>query len=99
VKCFNGKIATEIGRCTLHRVIPGFYGGGRRGVRTTVFGEKRTLESLSTNALKLIGDTAYFDPASESRAERERRQKSLDGTTGVNGHANGANGHSNGVSG
>ncbi|KAL4931651.1 TauD/TfdA dioxygenase family protein [Aspergillus undulatus] len=27
-------------RCTLHRVIPGTYEGQRRGIRTTVFGEK-----------------------------------------------------------
>lgn len=26
--------------CTLHRVIPGAYKGPRRGIRTTVFGEK-----------------------------------------------------------
>jgi hypothetical protein len=28
-------------RCTVHRVIPGNYDAPRRGVRTTVFGEKR----------------------------------------------------------
>lgn len=33
-------------RCTLHRVIPGTYEGNRRGIRTTVFGEKRQPISL-----------------------------------------------------
>lgn len=28
-------------RCTVHRVIPGRYKENRRGIRTTVFGEKR----------------------------------------------------------
>jgi hypothetical protein len=33
-------------RCTIHRVIPGKYASGtRRGIRTTVFGEKRKNDS------------------------------------------------------
>lgn len=35
------SVAMWDNRCTLHRVIPGTYEGPRRGVRTTVFGEKR----------------------------------------------------------
>ena len=29
--------------CTIHRVIPGTYEGPRKGIRTTVFGEKRKM--------------------------------------------------------
>lgn len=29
--------------CTLHRVIPGTYDAPRKGIRTTVFGEKRKM--------------------------------------------------------
>jgi sulfonate dioxygenase len=36
-----GSVAMWDNRCTLHRVIPGTYEGKRRGIRTTVFGEKR----------------------------------------------------------
>jgi alpha-ketoglutarate-dependent taurine dioxygenase len=36
-----GRVAMWDNRCTLHRVIPGRYKEPRRGVRTTVFGEKR----------------------------------------------------------
>lgn len=37
-----GKRLIDMQRCSLHRVIPGNYpSGARRGVRTTVFGEKR----------------------------------------------------------
>ncbi|KAJ5938535.1 hypothetical protein N7466_001669 [Penicillium verhagenii] len=35
-----GGVAMWDNRCTLHRVIPGTYKGTRRGIRTTVFGEK-----------------------------------------------------------
>ncbi|KAJ5225019.1 hypothetical protein N7468_006244 [Penicillium chermesinum] len=35
-----GSVAMWDNRCTLHRVIPGTYKGERRGIRTTVFGEK-----------------------------------------------------------
>ena len=86
-------------RCTLHRVIPGTYETVRRGIRTTVFGEKRKLTRRLV--LMLIANNlsaAYFDPASESRNDHARRQK-LAKTNGVaNGHANGVtNGISNGV--
>jgi sulfonate dioxygenase len=36
-----GSVAMWDNRATLHRVIPGTYKGPRRGVRTTIFGEKR----------------------------------------------------------
>lgn len=36
-----GSVAMWDNRCTVHRVIPGTYKEPRRGVRTTVFGEKR----------------------------------------------------------
>jgi len=35
-----GSVAMWDNRCVVHRVIPGTYEGNRRGVRTTVFGEK-----------------------------------------------------------
>ncbi len=86
-----GAVAMWDNRCTLHRVIPGKYASGtRRGVRTTVFGEKRKLESYLQMdiALVLIFHLAYFDPNSESREEREGRsigsvqEKSVNGITG-----------------
>jgi sulfonate dioxygenase len=36
-----GSVAMWDNRCTNHRVIPGAYEAPRRGIRTTVFGEKR----------------------------------------------------------
>lgn len=36
-----GSVAMWDNRCTVHRVIPGRYEASRRGIRTTVFGEKR----------------------------------------------------------
>ncbi|KAK9799887.1 putative TauD/TfdA-like domain-containing protein [Seiridium cardinale] len=35
-----GSVAMWDNRCSVHRVIPGRYEGNRRGIRTTVFGEK-----------------------------------------------------------
>ncbi|KIW78557.1 hypothetical protein Z517_08395 [Fonsecaea pedrosoi CBS 271.37] len=75
-----GSVAMWDNRCTAHRVIPGTYDSPRRGIRTTVFGEK-----------------PFFDPASESRRERQLRAKQANGH-GQNGHSgqngqNGQNGH------
>jgi sulfonate dioxygenase len=42
--------ANLLRRCSLHRVIPGTYKGTRRGVRTTVFGEKRNSYSIRPSA-------------------------------------------------
>ncbi|KAL2861224.1 TauD/TfdA dioxygenase family protein [Aspergillus lucknowensis] len=42
-----GDVAMWDNRCTLHRVIPGTYEGARRGIRTTVFGEKPYFDSAS----------------------------------------------------
>ncbi|KAI0132971.1 hypothetical protein BJ170DRAFT_719151, partial [Xylariales sp. AK1849] len=53
-----GSVAMWDNRCSVHRVIPGRYEAPRKGIRTTVFGEK-----------------PYFDPASESRYDREARLK------------------------
>ena len=36
-----GSVAMWDNRCTVHRVIPGSYEAPRRGIRTTVFGDKR----------------------------------------------------------
>ena len=67
-------------RCTVHRVIPGRYKGNRRGIRTTVFGEKREYPKYIvyqryTDELTVPGWPAYFDPASESRDERNLREE------------------------
>jgi sulfonate dioxygenase len=40
-----GSVAMWDNRCVVHRVIPGRFEGTRRGIRTTVFGEKRTNHS------------------------------------------------------
>ncbi|KAL4949289.1 hypothetical protein BDW69DRAFT_188454 [Aspergillus filifer] len=42
-----GSVAMWDNRCTLHRVIPGTYEGARRGIRTTVFGEKPYFDPAS----------------------------------------------------
>jgi hypothetical protein len=66
-------------RCTNHRVIPGTYEAPRKGIRTTVFGEKREFCPLliwvSLTAYMLRMWLAYFDPASEGRLERQQRLK------------------------
>ncbi|CAG8976829.1 hypothetical protein HYALB_00009093 [Hymenoscyphus albidus] len=58
-----GSIAIWDNRVTLHRVIPGTYPmGARRGIRTTVFGEKLT-----------ENEPAFYDPNSEGRQQRGER--------------------------
>ncbi|RHZ57204.1 hypothetical protein CDV55_104910 [Aspergillus turcosus] len=42
-----GSVAMWDNRCTLHRVIPGTYQGKRRGIRTTVVGEKPYFDANS----------------------------------------------------
>ncbi|KAE8161472.1 alpha-ketoglutarate-dependent sulfonate dioxygenase [Aspergillus tamarii] len=42
-----GSVAMWDNRCTVHRVIPGRYKGNRRGIRTTVFGEKPYFDPAS----------------------------------------------------
>jgi alpha-ketoglutarate-dependent taurine dioxygenase len=42
-----GSVAMWDNRCTVHRVIPGTYDAPRRGIRTTVFGEKPFLDEAS----------------------------------------------------
>ncbi|KAF7517218.1 hypothetical protein G7054_g13875 [Neopestalotiopsis clavispora] len=42
-----GSVAMWDNRCVVHRVIPGRYEGNRRGIRTTVFGEKPYLDPQS----------------------------------------------------
>ena len=60
-------------RATLHRVIPGNYPtGARRGIRTTVFGEKRKSDRKATSS-KYQHDVAFYDPKSEGRLERVER--------------------------
>jgi sulfonate dioxygenase len=48
-----GSVAMWDNRCTLHRVIPGTYKEKRRGVRTTVFGEKRESTRCRLNIRRL----------------------------------------------
>jgi sulfonate dioxygenase len=40
-------------RCTAHRVIPGTYDSPRRGIRTTVFGEKPYFDPASESRREL----------------------------------------------
>ncbi|KAK7445970.1 alpha-ketoglutarate-dependent sulfonate dioxygenase [Colletotrichum acutatum] len=42
-----GSVAMWDNRCTIHRVIPGTYDGPRKGIRTTVFGEKPYFDASS----------------------------------------------------
>jgi len=42
-----GSVAMWDNRCTVHRVIPGTYEGNRKGIRTTVFGEKPYFDPAS----------------------------------------------------
>ncbi|KAI1854022.1 hypothetical protein JX266_001163 [Neoarthrinium moseri] len=42
-----GSVAMWDNRCVVHRVIPGRYEGNRRGIRTTVFGEKPYFDPTS----------------------------------------------------
>jgi hypothetical protein len=76
-----GSVAVWDNRCTVHRVIPGFYSAPRSGIRTTVFGEKRKCSVRFRIELRLTRWEAYFDPASESRDERaERLSKAKEST-------------------
>ncbi|GAB1209279.1 hypothetical protein APSETT445_008051 [Aspergillus pseudonomiae] len=75
-----GSVAMWDNRCTVHRVIPGRYKGNRRGIRTTVFGEKREypkyiIYQRYTDELTVPDRSAYFDPASDSRDERNLREE------------------------
>ncbi|KAL4794569.1 hypothetical protein BDV19DRAFT_390172 [Aspergillus venezuelensis] len=56
-----GSVAMWDNRCTLHRVIPGTYEGPRRGIRTTVFGEKPYFDPASESR--------------NERKAREKREK------------------------
>ncbi|KAL5338601.1 hypothetical protein BJX70DRAFT_398547 [Aspergillus crustosus] len=42
-----GSVAMWDNRCTAHRVIPGTHAGNRKGIRTTVFGEKPYFDPAS----------------------------------------------------
>ncbi|KAK3623470.1 hypothetical protein LTR56_021560 [Elasticomyces elasticus] len=66
-----GSIAMWDNRCSLHRVIPGTYKGARRGIRTTVFGEKREYpKDFVNNLLTKLQRTSM----SIARAVREGRR-------------------------
>ncbi|KAJ9272074.1 hypothetical protein DTO212C5_1837 [Paecilomyces variotii] len=61
-----GSVAMWDNRCTVHRVIPGKYKQPRRGIRTTVFGEKPFLDPQSESR--------------NQRLEREQKQRGSQGT-------------------
>ncbi|KAJ9312927.1 hypothetical protein DTO271D3_6841 [Paecilomyces variotii] len=61
-----GSVAMWDNRCTVHRVIPGKYKQPRRGIRTTVFGEKPFLDPQSESR--------------NQRLEREQKQQGSQGT-------------------
>ncbi|KIX07142.1 uncharacterized protein Z518_05119 [Rhinocladiella mackenziei CBS 650.93] len=75
-----GSVAMWDNRCTLHRVIPGTYEGPRKGIRTTVFGEKPYFdpasESRNERALRLeeaaTSGSAEGDKAAKSDKVTER---------------------------
>jgi sulfonate dioxygenase len=66
---------TSLQRVTLHRVIPGNYpSGARRGIRTTVFGEKRKFRSSQqTQKPTTKYAAAFYDPKSEGRQQKAER--------------------------
>ncbi|KAK9859111.1 Taurine catabolism dioxygenase TauD/TfdA [Penicillium brevicompactum] len=49
-----GSVAMWDNRCTLHRVIPGTYTGTRRGIRTTVFGERPSFDPASESRAERV---------------------------------------------
>ncbi|KAK0751656.1 alpha-ketoglutarate-dependent sulfonate dioxygenase [Schizothecium vesticola] len=49
-----GSVAMWDNRCTLHRVIPGTYTAPRRGIRTTIFGEKPYFDAASEGRLQRL---------------------------------------------
>jgi len=56
-----GSVAMWDNRCTIHRVIPGTYKGSRRGVRTTVFGEKPYFDPSSVSRAQRQKDEISAD--------------------------------------
>ncbi|CBF89959.1 hypothetical protein AN0215.2 [Aspergillus nidulans FGSC A4] len=69
-----GSVAMWDNRCTLHRVIPGTYEGKRRGIRTTVFGEKPYFDPAS--------ESRNERNAREKR-EKEEKEREKDKGDGV----------------
>lgn len=69
----NLLVLTNTQRTCLHRIIPGHYATGtRRGIRTTVFGEKRKSRKYFSKT-SCLPEAAFYDPKSEGRQDREER--------------------------
>lgn len=69
----NWLALTNAQRACLHRIIPGNYATGiRRGIRTTVFGEKRKSRK-GISRTSCLPEAAFYDPKSEGRQQREER--------------------------
>lgn len=69
----NWLVLTNAQRASLHRIIPGNYTTGtRRGIRTTVFGEKRKSRN-SISRTSCLPEVAFYDANSEGRLQREER--------------------------
>ncbi|KAL4784209.1 hypothetical protein BJX76DRAFT_357286 [Aspergillus varians] len=73
-----GSVAMWDNRCTVHRVIPGTYEGPRKGIRTTVFGEKPYFDpaSESRNERKL-----------KEKKQQQQQQQEEGESNGVSGDA------------
>ncbi|PMD15047.1 TauD-domain-containing protein [Hyaloscypha hepaticicola] len=83
-----GSVAIWDNRCTVHRVIPGNYDAPRRGVRTTVFGERPYFdpnsESREQRAAMLEKEALNGDTN-----EAKNGVESNDNVHNTNGHTNG----------
>lgn len=78
-----GSVAMWDNRCTVHRVIHGSYKAKRRGVRTTVFGEKPYLDPNSEGR--------------EQRRQRVEKEQNGTATAVTNGNTTNGNGHGNDI--
>ncbi|EPE05326.1 alpha-ketoglutarate-dependent sulfonate dioxygenase [Ophiostoma piceae UAMH 11346] len=70
-----GSVAMWDNRCTIHRVIPGTYTAPRRGIRTTVFGEKPFFDPQSESRVRR-----------QNRLEGEEKDVSNSSALEVKGH-------------
>ncbi|KAK1757852.1 putative alpha-ketoglutarate-dependent sulfonate dioxygenase [Echria macrotheca] len=72
-----GSVAMWDNRCTLHRVIPGSYEAPRRGIRTTVFGEKPYFDPASEGRLQR---QQRLKKEAEAEAQKTNEEKKPDST-------------------
>ncbi|CAI4212043.1 unnamed protein product [Parascedosporium putredinis] len=94
-----GSVAMWDNRCTVHRVIPGTYEGPRRGIRTTVFGEKPS-EGRAQRQRRRRAEEVAENGANGSNGIHTNGAHAVNGTDGSS-TSNGTNGApaSNGANG